>query len=80
MSNPKVISFQVHLDEFYFMGIENLVTENADFGAFWGNFFDREDMIKLIPISKTQTASMFGIINQRVKKSIFRAKLLMNQP
>ena len=49
MSNPKVISFQVHLDEFYFMGIENLVTENADFGAFWGNFFDKGGYEKIDP-------------------------------
>ena len=38
---PNIISFQTRLDEFYFLGIENLVTENANFGAFWDNFFDK---------------------------------------
>jgi predicted transcriptional regulator YdeE len=41
MSKPKIITFKIHHDEFYFLGIENLVTENSDFGAFWGNFFDK---------------------------------------
>lgn len=41
MSAPNIISFQTRLDEFYFLGIENLVTENANFGAFWDNFFDK---------------------------------------
>lgn len=39
VSAPNIISFQTRLDEFYFLGIENFVTENANFGALWGNFF-----------------------------------------
>lgn len=41
MSNPNIVSFQARLDEFYFLGIENIIAENADFGAFWNNFFDK---------------------------------------
>lgn len=40
-NGTKVIAFQTRLEDFYFMGIENTVNENADFGGFWGNFFDK---------------------------------------
>ena len=52
MSEQKVISFKVKLEEFYFLGIENVVTENADFGAFWGNFFDKGGYDKIDPYQK----------------------------
>ena len=40
-NGTRVIAFKTRLDDFTFMGIENVVTENADFGDFWGNFFDK---------------------------------------
>ena len=52
MNNPKVILFQIQHEEFYFLGIENLVTENANFGAFWGNFFDKGGYDKIDPYQK----------------------------
>ena len=51
-NNPAVITFKTQLDEFLFLGIENLVTENADFGAFWGNFFDKGGYDKIAPYQK----------------------------
>jgi predicted transcriptional regulator YdeE len=39
MSNPATVTFQVHQDEFSFLGIENILTESANFGHFWDNFF-----------------------------------------
>ena len=41
MSDKKIVTFVVEHGEFYFLGIENLATENADYGAFWGNFFGK---------------------------------------
>lgn len=49
MNNTKIISFQAHLDDSYFLGIENIVEENSDFGAFWGNFFDKGGYDKIEP-------------------------------
>ncbi len=40
MSMPKIITFKTSLPAFTFMGIENIVKEDSDFGSFWGNFFD----------------------------------------
>ena len=41
MSNPKIITFKTSLPAFTFMGIENIVKEDSDFGSFWGNFFGK---------------------------------------
>ena len=39
MSTPAFVTFQIHQEEFYFLGIENILTESADFGYLWNNFF-----------------------------------------
>lgn len=39
MDSVKVISFQAHLDAFDFLGVENTLSDGADFGAFWEGFF-----------------------------------------
>ena len=42
MSNgnkPEIIVFQIHHDAFAFLGNENILTDNSDFGQIWGNFF-----------------------------------------
>lgn len=41
MNGPKVISFQARYEACYFLGIENLLVEGADFNAFWQNFFGK---------------------------------------
>ena len=75
MSAPNIISFQTRLDEFYFLGIENLVTENANFGAFWGNFLIREDMMSLPLIKQIQIVSIYGLIIYPEKKFTIKANL-----
>ncbi len=49
MDHPKVITFQTKLEEFYFLGIENVLNEDSDFGAFWSNFFDKGGYDKIDP-------------------------------
>ena len=41
INKPKIVTFQTRLEEFYFLGIENLITDDADWGGFWGNFFGK---------------------------------------
>jgi len=52
MNHPKIITYQTYHEEFYFLGIENLVTEGADFGSFWSNFFDMGGYDKIDPYQK----------------------------
>jgi len=52
MDHPKVISFKIQHEDFYFLGVENPITENVNFGAFWGNFFDKGGYDKIDPYQK----------------------------
>ena len=52
MNNPKVITFQIQHDEFYFLGIENIVTEDSDFKNIWDSFFAKGGYEKIDPYAK----------------------------
>jgi len=39
MGDPALVTFQIHQDAFSFLGIENILTGNDDFGYFWDHFF-----------------------------------------
>jgi predicted transcriptional regulator YdeE len=51
MSNPALVTFQIHQDTFSFLGIENIVTDSSNFGYFWDNFFEMGGYDKIIPYS-----------------------------
>jgi Uncharacterized protein conserved in bacteria len=40
MANLEIVTFRAHLDEFYFLGLEQAVTPSSNFGTVWGNFFE----------------------------------------
>jgi len=49
VSKPAFVTFQIHQDEFSFLGIENVVTESSDFGYFWDHFFKAGGYDKINP-------------------------------
>lgn len=49
MSQPAIVTFQIHQDDFSFLGIENILTESSDFGYFWDNFFKLGGYDKINP-------------------------------
>ena len=52
MSKPPIVTFQIHQNEFSFLGNENTVTESSDFGSFWGNFFKMGGYDPILPYAK----------------------------
>jgi len=38
-SKPEIITFQAQLDEFYYLGVEQIVTPTTDFGTVWDYYF-----------------------------------------
>jgi len=42
---PKIFTFKAQLDEFFFLGFEQVVTPNTDFGNVWDNFFKISDKV-----------------------------------
>ena len=49
MSTSAFVTFLIHQEEFSFLGVENILTENADFGHFWDNFFKLGGYDKISP-------------------------------
>jgi predicted transcriptional regulator YdeE len=76
MNNPKVISFQIQHEEFYFLGIENLVTENANFGAFWSNFFDKGGYDKIDPYQKDPNCINIWFNKTAEEKIYYQGKIV----
>ena len=51
LSAPKIISFQVRLEAFDFLGMEHELREDSDFGAFWNSFFAKGGYGPIDPFS-----------------------------
>ena len=39
INKPAFMTFQIHLDEFLFLGNQNIITESSNFCDIWENFF-----------------------------------------
>jgi len=52
MNKPAIVTFQIHQDEFSFLGNENILTESSDFGAIWDNFFKKGGYDPILPYAK----------------------------
>lgn len=48
-NKPAIITFQIHQDEFIFLGNENIITETSDFGGIWDNFFKMGGYDPILP-------------------------------
>jgi predicted transcriptional regulator YdeE len=46
---PEIKVFQIHQDEFSFLGIENIITESSDFCHIWDNFFKMGGYEPILP-------------------------------
>lgn len=58
---PEIQITQIQLDEFQFLGIENVIAgqiENADMGTIWSNFFKIGGWNKVLPYSMEPYKSM----------------------
>ncbi len=47
--DKEIITYQLHLDGFRFLGNTNLVDETSDFGAIWENFFQMGGYKPILP-------------------------------
>lgn len=45
INKPKIFTFKTQLDEFLFLGFEQAVTKDTDFGAVWDNFFKMSEKV-----------------------------------
>lgn len=76
MNNTKIITFKTHLEEFYFLGIENLLTDDSDFGAFWDNFFNKGGYDKIEPYQKDSNYMNVWFNKSSGEKIYFQGKIV----
>ena len=53
----KNVIFQTTLDEFLFLGVENVITSESDFGLIWNNFFEIGGFDKIRPYQKSSIST-----------------------
>ena len=56
-SKPAIKVFQIHQEEFLFLGNENIITESSDFGQIWDDFFKKGGYDPILPYA-TDTKSI----------------------
>ena len=78
MNKPATVIFKIHHDEFYFLGIENIVTESSDFGYFWDNFFKAGGYDKIIPYAIDHTPINIWYTNSTGEKIYFQGLMVGN--
>jgi len=70
MDKPVIITFQMQLDEFLFLGIENKF-ENADMKSVWDNFFKAGGFEKIEPYQKKPYGCMVVYHKKNSKDLIY---------
>jgi len=78
MSKPPIVTFQIHQDEFSFIGIENTVTESSDFGSFWDNFFKKGGYDPILPYAKDAKPINIWYTNKAGGKIYFQGLVVNN--
>ena len=61
MDEPKIITYQLHLEDFTFLGNPNIIDQNSDFGAIWDGFFQKGGYGPILPyaVDKSPTNIWF---------------------
>jgi len=75
-----LVSFQIHQDEFEFLGIENKLnpTGKSDFGHFWGNFFNLGGYDNIDPYAADPRDTNIWYTNENGEKIYFQGKMVKN--
>ena len=73
-----LVTFQVHQEEFEFLGVENDLSKSSDFGFFWGNFFNLGGYDKIDPYATDLKAINVWYKNDEGNKIYFQGKMVKN--
>jgi predicted transcriptional regulator YdeE len=78
MSEPALVTYQMHQAEFSFLGIENIVTETSDFGYFWDHFFKAGGYDKILPYALDTKPINVWYTNKEGKEIYFQGLMVSN--
>jgi hypothetical protein len=78
MSQPAIVIFQIHQDEFSFIGNENIITESSDFGQIWGNFFEMGGYDPILPYAADPKPINLWYTNKARQEIYFQGLFVKN--
>jgi len=73
-----LVTFQVHQGEFEFLGIENKLTEQSNFGQFWNDFFKLGGYDNIDPYAVDPKDTNVWYVNKAGEKIYFQGKMVKN--
>ena len=77
-NKPAIKVFQIHEDEFLFLGNENIITDFSDFGQIWGNFFNIGGYDPILPYAVDPKPINIWYFNDKGQKIYFQGLFVKN--
>lgn len=78
MAEHVCVTFQIHQAAFSFLGVENIVTEEADFGYFWDHFFKIGGYDKILPYATDPRPINIWFTNPKGEQIYFQGLMVKN--
>ena len=78
MNQPKIITYQLHLDDFHFLGNTNVVDQNSDFAAIWTNFFQMGGYAPILPYAVDEKPINIWFHDQQGRDVYFQGLFVTN--
>lgn len=78
MNQPKIITYQLHLDDFRFLGNTNVVDQNSDFAAIWTNFFQMGGYAPILPYAVDEKPINIWFHDQQGRDVYFQGLFVTN--
>jgi len=73
---PKFVTFHERLEDFAFLGVEHVLTENSDFGKYWERFFELGGYDKIAPFAKDAQPLNIWYTNDTGTKIFFQGLMV----
>ena len=78
MEKPTIVTFQIHQEAFSFLGNENILSENNNFGHIWDNFFKMGDWKPIRPYATDLMPVNVWYTNSAGQKIYFQGLFVKN--
>lgn len=78
MNEPKIMTYQLHLDDFSFLGNVNQIGPSSDFGGIWTNFFQMGGYDPILPYAVDEKPINIWFHDQQGRDVYFQGLFVKN--
>ncbi|RKJ40512.1 AraC family transcriptional regulator [Acutalibacter sp. 1XD8-33] len=78
MDEPKIITYQLHLEDFTFLGNPNIIDQNSDFGAIWDGFFQKGGYGPILPYAVDKSPTNIWFHDEEGRDVYFQGLFVKN--